>query len=63
MHQPTWSFGFPNERNQGQQAHPVLKDRVPLRVPPPVHFHERVMVRLVHINRVLVYFAHQMGSV
>jgi hypothetical protein len=32
---------FPNERNQGKQAHPVLKYRVP-------HDSQRVMGRLVH---------------
>jgi hypothetical protein len=31
LHQTPWSFGFdsPNERNQGKQANPVLKYRVP----------------------------------
>jgi hypothetical protein len=31
LHQPPWSswVRFPNERNQGKQAHPVLKYRVP----------------------------------
>jgi len=30
LHQPPWSFGFDSQtRNQGKQAHPVLKYRVP----------------------------------
>jgi hypothetical protein len=43
LHQPPLEFWvqFPNERNQGKQAHPVLKYRVP-------HGSECVMGRLVH---------------
>ena len=45
LHQPPWSFGlmirFPNERNQGKQAHPVLKYRVS-------HGSQCVMSRLIH---------------
>jgi hypothetical protein len=44
LHQPPWRefwVRFPNERNQGKQAHPVLKYRVP-------QGFQCVMSRLIH---------------